>query len=47
MNPAPSTNNKGEEEGKEHLAYFGKNNMDAVERITMQQHEEDMEGFFD
>lgn len=49
MNPAPSTSSsKGEEQKKEQqLAYFGKNNMEVVEKITMEQHEVDMEGFFD
>ena len=49
MNPAPSTSSsKAEEQKKEQqLAYFGKNNMEVVEKITMEQHEVDMEGFFD
>jgi hypothetical protein len=49
MNPAPSTSSsKGEEQKKEQqLAYFGKNYMEVVEKITMEQHEVDMEGFFD
>jgi hypothetical protein len=47
MNPAPSTSSKGEEHNKEHTAYFGKNNMEVVEKITMEQHVNDMEGFFD
>jgi hypothetical protein len=46
MNPAPSISSKDEEHKKEQSAYFGKNNIEA-EKITMEQHEVDMEGFFD
>ena len=47
MNPAPSISSKGDEPKKEQSAYFGKNNRDVDEQITMEQHEVDMEGFFD
>ena len=47
MNPAPSISSNRDEPKKEQSAYFGRNNREDDEKITMEQHEVDMEGFFD